>query len=402
MTGERFDTGSHGFHRRPPAGWLRLGGGALCLMVALPALVPAPTTLLWMLAIGVTEWGYLSAPIPLLFFLPGWRATWGGRAGALFGLAASLLLLLSPVRAWPVAQRLPDRLAAAFGESPPRSTVGAPPRPMPLVPADLIGGIASPAVQRRNRIYSKVKGQALTLDLYSPRMAEGPAPGVIVIHGGGWRSSDRKELPKLNQYLAARGYLVASIDYRLAPRARFPAALEDVKAAVAYLKTHAAEFGLDPTRLVLLGRSAGGELALLAAYTADDPDIRGVVAFYAPADLHHSYTHPANRWVIDSRAILEGYLGGPPDRFSAAYDAASPIRFAGPKIPPTLLIHGARDEVVSPAQSERLETRLAEAGAPQLLLRLPWATHGCDAHFNGPCGQITTYAIERFLAATMR
>lgn len=368
-------------------------------MATLPALLPAPTTLLWMLAIGVTEWGYWAAPIPLLLFLPGWRSTWGGRLGAGFGLAASLLLLLTPLRAFQVADALPSQLAAAFGDAPPRAAIGAPPRSMPLAPADLLRGVASPEVQRSKRVYSKVKGEALTLDLYSQRMPEGPAPGVIVVHGGGWQNGDSAELPDLNAYLAARGYLVASINYRLAPRHRFPAAREDVKTAIAYLKDHAADFGLDPERLILLGRSAGGQLALLAAYTAHDPSIRGVIAFYAPVDLHYSHAHPANRWVIDSRTLLEGYLGGPPQRVSAAYDAASPIRFASPDIPPTLLIHGGRDELVSPDQSERLAARLNETGSRHLLLHLPWATHGCDAHFNGPCGQITTYAIERFLAA---
>jgi acetyl esterase/lipase len=371
-------------------------------MVALLALVPAPTTFLWMLAIGVTEWGYLSAPVPLLLFLPGWRSTRSGRIGAGFGLAASVLLLITPLRACLVARALPARLVTAFGESSPRSTSDTPPRSMPLVAADLVVGVASPQVQKSSRIYSTAEGDTLSLDLYTPRTAQGPAPGVIVIHGGGWRNGDSGELSGLNVYLAARGYLVASINYRLSPRARFPAAREDVKAAIAYLKVHAAELGLDPERLVLLGRSAGGQLALLVAYTIDDPSIRGVIAFYAPADLGYSYAHPANRWVIDSRGLLEGYIGGPPDRFSAAYDTASPIRFIGPHIPPTLLIHGGRDELVSFEQSERLAARLAESGASHFLLRLPWATHGCDVHFNGPCGQITTYAVERFLAYVMR
>lgn len=390
------------FERPRWRGRLRLASGALGCLVALPALLPAPSALIWMVAVGVTEWGYLFAPLPLLLFLPGWRAGWAETIGAFFGLVASALLFVTPLRAFETAGPLPVRLETAFGAASPRATLGAPGRAEPLDLTDLVRGVASPAVRRSHRTYGKVKGQPLTLDLYHPRMAQGPAPGVIVIHGGGWRKGDSGELPALNTYLASRGYLVASINYRLAPRARFPAARDDLRGGIAYLKRHAPELGLDPERLALLGRSAGGQLALLAAYTADDPAVRGVVAFYAPADLHYSYAHPANKWVIDSRALLEGYLGGPPKRFSAAYDAASPIRFAGPDSPPTLLIHGGRDELVSPAQSERLDARLEEAGAPHLLLRLPWATHACDAHFNGPCGQITTYAVERFLAAVMK
>jgi acetyl esterase/lipase len=224
---------------------------------------------------------------------------------------------------------------------------------------------------------------------------------VVVVHGGAWQRGDPSQLAPLNHYLAARGYQVAAISYRLSPAHPFPAAHDDVLAALAYLKKHAADLGLDPTRLALLGRSAGGQLALLAAYTAADPAIRGVVAFYAPTDMRYGYANPANPRVIDSRGVLEAYLGGGPDLASAAYDAASPVDFVGPATPPTLLIHGGRDELVSPRQSERLAERLARAGRPHLLLRLPWATHGCDFNFGGPSGQLSTYAVERFLAAVM-
>ncbi|HUK56738.1 MAG TPA: hypothetical protein VLY20_08795 [Nitrospiria bacterium] len=181
-------------------GRLRLGVGALGLMVALLAIFPAPTTLLWMLAIGVTEWGYLAAPLPLLLFLPGWRSTRFGRIGAGLGLAASVLLLVTPLRACQVARALPDRLAAAFGASSPRLTGDASPRPAPLVAADLVRGVASPPVQKSSRIYSTVEGDPLSLDLYAPRTAQGPAPGVIVIHGGGWQNGDSGELPGLDVY----------------------------------------------------------------------------------------------------------------------------------------------------------------------------------------------------------
>jgi dipeptidyl aminopeptidase/acylaminoacyl peptidase len=98
---------------------------------------------------------------------------------------------------------------------------------------------------------------------------------------------------------------------------------------------------------------------------------------------------------------MEAYLGGNPDRVMSQYNAASPINFIGDDTPPTLLIHGGRDELVSPVQSERLAGALERAGRRHLLLILPWATHGCDFNFSGPCGQISTFAIERFLAQTL-
>ena len=141
---------------------------------------------------------------------------------------------------------------------------------------------------------------------------------------------------------------------------------------------------------------------MLAGYTPVDPAIRGVIAFYAPPDLRFSYTFPANPAVLDSRGLLEAYLGSDPDHMPNTYLAASPFYFVGSATPPTLLIHGVRDEMVAFAQSERLTARLASNGRRQFLLAMPWATHACDINFSGPCGQLSTYAIERFLAAVTK
>jgi acetyl esterase/lipase len=278
---------------------------------------------------------------------------------------------------------------------------GAAPRQAPLVALDMLRGIVSPPVRERSLIYITRGSQELGLDLYQPLVAQASTPVVVIIHGGSWQSGDSTQIPALNYYLAARGYAVAAINYRHAPEHPFPAARDDVLAALAYLKNNAADFGIDAQRIVLLGRSAGGQLALLVAYTADDPAIRGAVSFYAPTDMRYGYANPANPAVLDSRAVLSAYLGGSPDQAGAAYDAASPINFVGPTTPPTLLIHGGSDDLVVLEQSERLDAHLAAAGRPHLLLHLPWATHGGDANFSGPSGQISTYAVERFLASVM-
>ncbi len=387
--------------RRGSADAWRLVAGAFSAALSALAVLKAPTSLLWMLAIGVTEWGHMLALAALAPLLPGWRRTRNGRIGAALGLAAAPLVLTPLLRAIVVARRLPAQFVAAFGDVPAISAPGAPARSAPLVAADLLRGVASPSVRRRSLVYATRATHELHLDLYQPSASDGPAPGVLVIHGGAWQHGDRTQLAPLNSYLAARGYIVAAISYRLAPAHPFPAAHDDVLAALAYLKQHAADLGLDPQRLALLGRSAGGQIGLLAAYTAADPAIRGVISFYAPTDMRYSYAHPANPRVLDSRGALEAYLGGTPDLAARAYDAASPLDFVGPATPPTLLIHGGRDELVSPRQSERLAERLAQAGRPHLLLGLPWATHGCDFNFGGPSGQLSTYAVERFLAAVM-
>lgn len=384
---------------------IRLVFGAFCAGLSLLAIVEAPASVLWLAALGVTEWGYWLAPLPMLTWLPGWRSSRSGRIGAWLGLVAALLLMTPLVRAAVLAQTWPEDPPAFFKDAVPRSTVDSLPRAAPLVLTDLLREVSSLDVTMRSVVYATKGDQHLAFDLYQPAerpAGTGPTPGVIVIHGGSWQHGNRAELAALNRYLAARGYVVASVGYRFAPKWPFPAARDDVREAIAFLKAHAGEYGLDPHQLVLLGRSAGGQLALSVAYEEPDPAISGVISFYAPTDMTYSYEHPSNPWVLDSRAVLEAYLGGNPAQASAAYEAASPIRFVSADTVPTLLVHGGRDELVFPVQSERLAIRLAQARRPHYLLRLPWATHGCDVHFNGPCGQISTYAVERFLAAVMR
>ena len=384
---------------------IRLIFGAFCAGLSLLTVVEAPTSMLWLAALGVTEWGYWLAPLPLLTWLPGWSSSRNGRIGAWLGLVAAFFLMTPLVRAAVFVQAWPDGLPAFFKDAAPRATSSTLQRTAPLVLADLLLGVSSSDITMRSVVYATKGDQRLAIDLYQQRgqpAGANPAPGVIVIHGGSWQHGNRSELAALNRYLAARGYVVASVGYRFAPEWPFPAARDDVREAIAFLKVHAGEYGLDLHRLVLLGRSAGGQLALLVAYAEPDPAIRGVISLYAPADMKYGYEHPSNPWVLDSRAVLEAYLGGNPSQVSATYEAASPIRFVSVDTVPTLLVHGGRDELVFPAQSERLAVRLAQAQRPHYFLRLPWATHGCDVHFNGPCGQISTYAIERFLSAVTR
>ena len=371
-------------------------------MAALAALtlIDAPIWPLLLLRIGVTELGY-TLTLPTLALAMGAGRSRAGRTAGALGLLAAGLGLAPAVQAALIGRRLPAQLAAAFGEAPPRELPGAPPRPAPLVAADLLRGVASPPVRCRRLVYVVRDGRSLHLDLYLPPFILNSqlAPCVVVVHGGSWERGDSSQLAALNRYLAARGYVVAAINYRLLPDHPFPAARDDLSAAIGYLKANAGAIGLDPERIVLLGRSAGGQLALLVAYTAGDPAIRGAISIYPVVDLAYAYHNPCDPRLLDGRAVVRAYLGANPDQAPEAYAAASPTSFVGPDIPPTLLIHGGSDELVPPIQSERLAARLARAGRPHLLLRLPWATHGCDAHFGGPAGQLSTYAIERFLAA---
>ena len=237
----------------------------------------------------------------------------------------------------------------------------------------------------------------LELDFYRAVGGQ-PAPCVIVVHGGGWDSGDRTQLPELNHWMARRGYAVAAISYRLAPRFPWPAQREDTLAAVAYLKANAGELGLDPTRLVLMGRSAGGQIAQTVAYSAHDPAIRGLIAMYTPSDLNFAYKYSRDDDVLKSPALIRRFLGGPPEQVGENYDSASALRHVTTASPPTLLIHGENDTLVWHRHSVRLEAMLERVEVPCVFVSLPWATHAFEYNLAGPGGQLTTYALERFLA----
>ncbi len=372
-------------------------------LASLLAVIAAPTYSAWELSIAVTELGWIIALASLIVFLPGWRRSRTGKFAGAFAACAIVLALSPLVRAYGVARTLPTDLRSAFGEAQPKSTAESPPRHAPIELRDLFAGVRLNATRIDSMTYAVRDGKRLDLDLYRPLdPSQKSLPIVVTIHGGSWRGGTRQDLDALNSYLAARGYAVAAIGYRLAPEFPHPAASDDVAEAIHYLKSNASLFDLDSTRIVLIGRSAGAQLALLAAYTLNDPSIRGAVGFYPPSDQVFGYEHPSNPRVINSTEILVQFLAGNPHTAPDAYRTASPINFVGSTTPPTLLIHGAKDELVSVHQSERLDARLAAAHRPHFFLRMPWATHGCDYFFRGPCAQMSTYAIERFLAAVLQ
>lgn len=359
---------------------------------SLLVLVPARTSWLWIGAILIGEWGHFAAVICLLMACAGFRR--GGRIGSATAMLAGVALLICCIplaRGVMIARTLPARCTAAFGESsgPSRESFSM---------LDLFRGIRPGPVDLTTHVYGKFGTKELKLDLYQSER-HGAQPLVVLVHGGSWNGGNKDQLPALNHYLAKQGYAVAAINYRHAPKWPFPAAVDDLFRAIEFLKEHAIEFGIDANRIALIGRSAGGQIALSAAYARRDQAIRGVVSFYAPSDLVMGYEQPSAPGILDSRSVLEDYLGGTPSEKPALYAAASPINFADAAVPPTLLIHGALDPIVSPAHSELLAGRLDQAARSNLYLSLPWGTHGCDANLSGPSGQLSLYAIERFLTA---
>jgi acetyl esterase/lipase len=336
-------------------------------LFSLLAVFPAPFYLGWKLAIVATERGYYLAAAGLLF-LAGRNRGPILRTAAILGVL-STLLLVSPVLR---AARF-DGLDA-----------------MPLL------NLRDPAPVQPGRLHFQSGSDSLPIDYY-PAAASGRTPPLVVmIHGGSWRGGSQTELAGLNSVLAARGYAVAAMSYRFAPTHPYPAQLDDMQAAITLLRSRSRELGFDPNALVLMGRSSGAHLALLAAYQRPDPAIKGVVSFYGPTDLIWGYDHPAAPLVHDTHGVLEDFIGGPPSDRQTVYQHASPLTHIA-NAPPTLLIHGTRDELVNVRHSRRLADALRRAGKPVTYIELPWATHACDYFFTGPCGQISAYYVFGFL-----
>ena len=358
----------------------------LLFLASLLTICMAPTYHLWMVAILVDEfpWIFMLATIALLVW-----GIWIDRfqlAGTLIGIVALLFFAVPIIQAYAVSATLRHNLGVDFGGK-----------------DSVLYGDAHPF--RWTNMFNFDNGTtfyrtytydtALTLDFYPAQGSISARPCIVVIHGGSWSGGDAQQLPELNSVLALQGYNVACINYRLAPRYQSPAPVQDVAKALAYLKTHAGGLRIDTTRFVLLGRSAGAQIALMAAYTL--PDIRGVISYYGPADMVWGWHLPTSKLIMDSRKVMEDYLGGPYEKIPAAFEASSPIGFVTPRTVPTLLIHGKKDVLVAYGHSTRLAEKLKENGVPHYLLTLPWATHGCDYTLNGPSGQLATYSVEAFL-----
>lgn len=156
--------------------------GVLCAGLSALTVVEAPTSLLWLAALGVTEWGYWLAPLPLLTWLPGWNRSRTGQAGAWLGLAAALLLVTPLLRTAALVQSWPDQLPPFIRDAAPRSLDGASPRSAPVVLTDLLLGVSSPDVSKREVVYATNGGRPLGLDLYRT-IGVTQAPGVIIVHG---------------------------------------------------------------------------------------------------------------------------------------------------------------------------------------------------------------------------
>jgi acetyl esterase/lipase len=231
--------------------------------------------------------------------------------------------------------------------------------------------------------YAHPANESLKLNLARPKDASSPHPAVVCIHGGGFRAGDRKGWDGRCKMLAERGYVAVTVEYRLAPGYQFPAAVEDCKAAVRWLRLNAEKYHVDPNRIGVTGDSAGGHLAQFLGVTGDVHDFDGdqnpgppsrvscVVNFYGPSDLTRSYGRSA-----DAAEVLPLFLGGDVAHERKRHVLASPLYWVTPNAAPTLLIHGTDDKYVNYEQATWIYDRLRAAQVEAELLTLQGAGHG--------------------------
>ena len=268
----------------------------------------------------------------------------------------------------------------------------------------------------RTFTYCTVRGVALHMTIFEPARRSRPAPAVLQIHGGAWEHGHRVDA--LNQSvrvdvgslgthdLVSHGVVVASVSYLLAPKAPWPAQMQDVACAMRSLRAHAAAFGIDPNRIGVLGSSAGGQLASLLATDPNAPAWSGgpyagisarpaaLVDEYGPVDL----TTPDFGHFM--RTVLHTVFGSAAPA-SAVLRAASPLHLVTPKDPPTLILQGTADPVVPPSQSVAFAAALRRAGVPVRLVLVQGGGHGLRTPGESPNPTALAATVTRFLLSEL-
>ena len=230
-------------------------------------------------------------------------------------------------------------------------------------------------------MYASPDGVPLKLDAYLPG-SPGPHPGVILIHGGAFRTGGRGWEKYLATALVDAGFAAFSVDYRLAPEFPFPAAVDDVLAAVAWVRAHAAEYGVDPREIGAIGESAGGHLAaMLAVLGRDSLDtgsrIAAAVAWSGPMDLH-ALVRDAGDVVTGGLTIrddvVEPFLGCRGVSCARLFRNASPVTFVDPSDAPMLLVNSV-EEFIPIAQAREMAAELRRAGVSVRVIEMPGDKH---------------------------
>ena len=243
-------------------------------------------------------------------------------------------------------------------------------------------------------VYGHSGGEDLRLDLVKAPASPTPVPAVICVHGGAWQMGSKDYYDPIIQQIAGHGYVAATVEYRLAPKYKWPAQIEDVKCAVRYLRAHAKELNINPEKIAAIGDSAGGNLVLLLGLMDPKDGLEGdggnpkessrvqaVINFFGPTDLRTWAAEPQAAAAAEKalkttpQAILEAFLGTS-DRAAKVTAQASPITYVSAGDPPILTFHGTADPVVPFDQAKSLEVALEKAGLKHTLVPMEGEGHG--------------------------
>lgn len=232
--------------------------------------------------------------------------------------------------------------------------------------------------------YKNVNGKSLQIDLYKPRNRTEPAPLLVFVHGGGWKGGKRSDyLIYLVDY-AKKGYITATVSYRLKNDSIYPACVQDVSDAMHFLFSNATKYGFDPHRVAMIGGSAGGHLVLMTTYDFKEPAIpldsvylatrpykvKAVVDIYGPVDMTTPYAQ--------TQGLVTGFIGHPYSEKPELYWEASPAKYLRSDLPPTLIFQGTSDNLLPQSQSDTLKARLDRLGVPGEYYKLPLWPHAMD------------------------
>lgn len=260
--------------------------------------------------------------------------------------------------------------------------------------------------------YATIGNEVLLLDLFRSREADGPRPLIIFIHGGGWMTGRRTDIPGELILFVDRGYVVASIDYRGSRGNAFLTNVHDVKAAVRFLRANAAEFEIDPDRIALVGFASGGHLAALAGLAAGDlegtvgdhDDVSSVpqalVSFQGPMNLETILVQKTPTGTGKHRVPVELLLGGPPEKLRPLAIKASPVGHVSPGSPPLLLVYGGADDQVPHGQGREMAEAYRRHGAVVELVVIDDAEHKSLLRFDKGRESLLAGFLQRRLIKT--
>jgi len=261
----------------------------------------------------------------------------------------------------------------------------------------------------RDVVFARVAGRRLKLDVYKPALPGGPSrrPAILQIHGGAWVFGDKREqgIPVCT-HLAAAGWVAFNVNYRLSPGATFPDHLVDLKHALAWIREHAEEYGVDPGFIAVTGGSAGGHLATMMALTANDPSyqpgfetadtsVQAAVPFYGVYDFTNRFGTMPPAFVdrLLQPHVMKARIDEEPEKFAAA----SPLDRIRPDAPPFLVIHGNRDTLAPLRDAREFVVKLAEVSRSEVFFaEIRGAQHAFDLLVS-PRSVPVIEGVERFL-----